>query len=472
MWIILYLLFQSYAQEECPNCTTTLPEFTPFTQTMRRQNNCAKELAVGEGRVVNQRAGRSIPVNRQYTLYRRDDRSYEAVFNMNFRSGNPAPSSPAAVAQMEERARRCVAMIPPINGPEGKRLRLRVINESDVQFGNTKPPRIDINVIRAPLPTDTFRGSAADFQESFQCGTIVHELLHYAGLCDEYKEAVYTGDHDQSTACRPWGPADSIMSDGMLMAYDVAVGAPQSCDLSQDPKLAQFFSSSSPLQDVVLRRGYFDLQGVMWRSLGMDMNTPLQSPTLVCCKQLPGTSADITPTADTRRLSVVNANVDLLEFDDIGYNLNDPARPRFFKRRYKCDPNSVPQQMRQACQRFNQHIKPQLLSAADPRLEMMSCPYGSTKLAPSRFDISPGERVKSGKVIHFRSRGNARPLLHAGHFSRILAGSCAAPQPDAIAANQYDQCAQYSYKHTQPNCANQPAACKETDWVGSLVRGF
>lgn len=471
MWIILYSLLQLHAQEECHNCTTILPDFAPFVQTMRRQNNCNRELGIGEGRVMDQQAGSSIPVNRQYTLYRRDERSYEAVFNMNFRSGNPAPSWPGAVAQMEERARRCVAMIPPINGPEGKRLRLRVINDSDAQFGNTKPPRIDINVIRAPLPTDTFRGSAADFQESFQCGTIVHELLHYAGLCDEYKEGIYTGEHDQSAACRPWGPTDSIMSDGMLTAYDASVGAPQSCDLSGDPKLVQFFNSSSPLQNVALRRGYYDLQGVLWRSLGLSMTTPLESPTMVCCKQVPGSSVDITPTADTRRLSVVSANVNLLEFDNIGYSLDNPASPRFYKTRYKCDPSTVSGPQR-ACQRFNQHIKPQLLAAADPRLEMMGCPYGSRALAPTRFDIAPGTRVKSGDVLHLRNRGNARPLLHAGHFSRILAGSCSAPQPDAIAANQYDQCAQYSYKHTEPNCANIPPACTSDDWVGGLVRGF
>jgi len=471
MWILILLMPVLFAQEECHNCTTILPEFTPFTQTMRRQNSCNRELGVGEGRVVNQTAGTRIPVNRKYTLYRRDERTYEAVFNMNFRSGNPAPSSPLAVAAMEERTRRCVAMIPPINGPGGNRPRLRVVNDSDAQFGNTKPPRIDINVIRAPLATDTFRGSAADFQESFQCATIVHEMLHYAGLCDEYKEAIYTGDADQSAACRPWGPTDSIMSDGMLTAYDAAVGAPQSCDLSGNANLTRFFAGSSPLKAVVLRRGFYDLQTIFWRSLGLPNTTPLQDPMRVCCRAV-GTSQNVTVNAETRRLSVVNADERNLEFDDINFDVSNPNSPRFFKRRYQCNPANVAAAQRQACERFNQHIKPQIIAAADPRLEMMSCPYGSSKLAPTRYDIAPGQSAVSGNILHFRNRGNGRPLLHTGHFSRILAGNCSGNDPDAQAAQTYDQCANFSYKHTRPNCSQIPAACNNVDWVGGLVRGF
>ncbi len=471
MWILLLILLQVQAQEgECHNCTTILPEFTPFTQTMRRQNNCARELSIGEGRVVNQRASRTIPVNRLYTLYRRDDRSYEAVFNLNFAGGTPAPSSPLAVNEMQERARRCVAMIPPINGPDGKRLRLRVSNDSDAQFGNTKPPRIDISVTRAPLAGETYRGSAADFQESFSCGTIVHELLHYAGLCDEYKEAVYTGDNDQSASCRPSGPADSIMSDGMLMAYDFAVGAPQSCDLSSDQNLVKFFNSNSPLKSVVMRRGFYDLQSMLWGSLGVQ--GPIAgNPMSLCCKR-DTASSDIVATPETRRLSIVTASDSLLEFDNISYSISNTSTVRFYKNRFVCNPNAVPSNLRNACAQFVTHVKPQLMAAADPRLEMMSCPNGSKKQPPTRFDVAAGQRVKAGNIIHFRSRGNNRPLLHAGHFSRVLAGNCAAPQPDAQAANIYDQCAQFSYKHTQGNCAQRPAACNSDDWVGGLVRGF
>ena len=472
MWLIFTVVMSVLAQEECHNCTTILPEFAPFTQTMRRQNNCGRELAVGEGRVMNQPAGGSIPVTRKYTLYRRDDRSFEAVFNLNFAAGNPAPSSAAAVARMEERARRCVAMIPPINGPGGKRLNLRVINDSDAQFGNTKPPRIDIRVIREPLPTDTFRGSAADFQESFQCATIVHEILHYAGLCDEYKEAIYTGEHDQSAPCRPWGPADSIMSDGMLTAYDISAGAPKSCDLSGSANLTRFMNSSSPLKNVILRQGYHDLQTAFWRSLGMPTNDNGGDPMSVCCRPVPGAQNVDTVSPDARRLTIIKADDSLLEFDSLNYSFTAQATPNFFKNRYRCNPLGAPAHLKAACERFNQHLKPQLIAAADPRMEMMSCPHGSKKIAPSRYDLAPGSIAVSGNVLHLRSRGNGRPLLHGGHFNRILAGNCSAPQPDAIAADQYDQCAQFSYKHTRPNCANLPAACSSTDWVGGLVRGF
>lgn len=473
MWIFLYFLLQAHTQEECHNCTTILPEFTPFTQTMRRQNSCDRELGIGEGRVMNQQASSSIPVNRQYTLYRRDERSYEAVFNMNFAVGDPAPSSPQAVAQMEERARRCVAMIPPINGPDGKRLRLRVINDSDAQYGNTKPPRIDISVIRPPREGETFRGSAADFQESFQCGTIVHEMLHYAGLCDEYKEAIYTGVHDQSAACRPWGPADSIMSDGMLSSYNTSVGAPLSCDITGDENLWRFFASSSPLKSVALRQSFHSLQSGYWRSFGMPTNdNPPEDAMKVCCREIPGSAQNVTVTPDSRRVIMSRAENLNLEFESINYSVTNQGIPNFYKSRFQCNPSNAPVAVRAACERFNLHIKPQLLAAQDPRMDMMSCPHGSKSLAPTQYDIAPGQFRLSGNVIHMRSRGNGRPLLHGGHFNRVLAGYCSSTQPDGVAAAQYDQCANFSYKHSNPNCSQLPAACTGSDWVGGLVRGF
>lgn len=476
MWLVLTVVIGVFAEGECHNCTTILPEFAPFTQTMRRQNDCRRELGIGEGRVMNQRAGNSIPVNRQYTLYRKDERSYEAVFNLNFAAGTPAPTSAAAVAAMEERTRRCVAMIPPINGPEGRRLNLRVINDSDAQFGNTKPPRIDIRVTRPPRPEETFRGSAADFQESFQCGTIVHEILHYAGLCDEYKEAVYEGSDDISAPCRPWGPTDSIMSDGMLFSYNTAAGAPQSCDLSGDLSLQRFFASNSPLKAVALRQSFHSLQTGRWRSFGMPTNnypgSPPQDPMIVCCREIPGTSQTATVTPDSRRVIMHRSEDSHLEFESVSYALNPQGVPNFYKSRFQCNPNNAPAEARASCARFNLHLKPQLLAAQNPMTEMLSCPLGSTSLAPTQFDIPPGQHRVSGTVLHLRSRGNGRPLLHGGHFNRIIAGSCSSTQPDGVAAAQYDQCAHFSYKHTNPNCSQLPAACAGTNWVGRLVRGL
>lgn len=473
MWLVIFILAQAHSQ--CHGIITSLPEFAPFTETMHNQDRCERELSVGHGRVMNRNRGRQVPVAQKYTLFRRDESTYEAVFNMNFRAGRPAPSSTAAVARMEERTRRCVAMIPPINGPDGRRLRLRVVDNSADHFGNTKPPRIDINVIRDPLENETFRGSAADFQESFSCATIVHEVLHYAGLCDEYREGVYTGAQDQSSACRPRGPADSIMSDGSLTAYDLAVGAPQSCDLSNDIHLPRFFRSNSPLQQVVLRRGFFDLQTFRWRSLGLSNDGPDTDPMRVCCRQI-GDFQPYNVTADSRRISVTSSSESNLLFENITYDITVTSNPRFFKSEMQCNPSIAPDSgphgsLRGACAEFIRHLEPQLQAAANPSLEIMSCPHGSTQLPPSRFDIAPGRRVLEGNVIHLRSRGNGRPLLHTGHFNRILAGKCSPSSPDAEGAALYDQCADYSYKVTRPNCSNIPAQCTNVGWVGELVRG-
>ena len=69
-------------------------------------------------------------------------------------------------------------------GPNGKRLRIAI----------KRPLKTDTcdaaNTIKIHIGSKDMRSNASKYESDISCNTIVHEVLHLLGLCDEYKESI------------------------------------------------------------------------------------------------------------------------------------------------------------------------------------------------------------------------------------------------------------------------------------------
>ena len=154
----------------------------PVSRTDESDERFCAELKPGEsiwtpGILAPSRLSSS---DRRYVLRRVDSGQgqtphYEAALNLEFwsREGSPAEGQIEAVQQQLNQCLRRVQN--GLRGPNGERLSLKL---SDPQAPTTR-----IQVFEAGA-----RSNSVQWAADADCGTMVHEVLHLLGLCDEYPE--------------------------------------------------------------------------------------------------------------------------------------------------------------------------------------------------------------------------------------------------------------------------------------------
>lgn len=475
--IFFIFLMSVFASQDCVDCS--LPprpsESSSPAPIVYTENRGCRPHEVGQGRINNVAARSqtsSVPADREYLLYRRSEKEYEVIFQLKFvaMTGDDAPLSPTAAADMESRVRNCLAIIPPARSPDGREIKFRFITaeQKNLLVGRA-PPEISINVVKAS------RGNAENYGEDFRCGQVIHELLHQAGLCDEYREV--DGARNIG-ACRPIGAGNSIMSDGMHRAFNDAVGEPFSCDLSSSPDhLSYLNDANSAHKDFLLLQSFRDVGNRSWRFFGL--NSPRSDrPKNVCCKEkTPLDWKGVAPTENMRKVSIdINTSEHLQFKSREAYFVAHPTdsakkEVNYSETEYECKIADVDESLRPACREYFELLRPELESSADPERKMFACPR-SVPGIPLNFDVQPGSFKLSGNTIHLRNQGNGRSLLHSGHFERLIAGRCSSP-----AAEVYDRCSRFAYEHNYTTAqkamscdALLPAECKSVDWIGALAQ--
>jgi len=474
--MLSFLIFvsQLWAGADCVDCS--LPPqpstYTPPASITYVENKNCRPIEVGQGRLNQKRAvvsPDSIPADRRYLLYRKSEKQFEVIYQLNFqpKSGADAPVSMTG-ADMAERVRNCLAIIPPTRLPDGREMSFRFITpqEKNTIIGKA-PPEILINVVKAS------RGNADHFAEDFRCGQIIHELLHQAGLCDEYHE---TGGALNVGKCRPQAQGTSVMGNGMNQALDDAAGEPFSCNLTERPDhLAYLQDPNSTHKTQLLRRSFIDVGNRPWDAFGHDQ---LRSdrPKDVCCKVKTASKwLDSLPDNSQPRVTLSKNDPTQLTFTNRAAffvtSHTDITKKdlKFDETEYDCNLDDVDAALRPACVEFFELVRPELESVADPNRTMYACPIDLSR-EPYRFDIEPGHFELSGTRLHLRNKGNGRPLLHSGHFERLLAGECSTP-----ATAVYDRCSRFAYEHNYTNAQKAmscvellPPECKSIDWIGTI----
>lgn len=183
------------------------------------------ELNIGESAVVNWRSSISpTGVDHAYRLTRLNAREFRTEVRLNF---IPVPGeniSAAQISQLNTRISRCLENSAPfLQGPEGRSLRIELSNDPAVPVSNIS------------LTQNQIRETSNHYSLSINCPTIIHEILHLHGLCDEYREETigieidsrtgqftYVNSPDAPAAfdCRHLGPEHSVMRNAWAAVTD------------------------------------------------------------------------------------------------------------------------------------------------------------------------------------------------------------------------------------------------------------
>lgn len=473
IWILLFTS-TLWAGQDCIDCSVPQsPPATPPAPITYAENKNCRPIEVGQGRLSDQVAvedTNSIPANREYLLYRRSEKKFEVIYQLDFKPivGADAPATMSG-ADMAERARQCLAMLPPARLSDGRELTFRFITpeQRNLIIGKA-PPKITINVVKAS------RGNAENFAEDFRCGQVIHELLHKVGLCDEYHE---TGGAANVGKCRPQAQGSSVMGNGMHQAYDDAAGEPFSCNLASQPDTLSYLNDpTSTHKELLMKRHFRHIGNRPWNAFG-HQNPPAGSPKSVCCKLLgPQTQLPTLPSNSSPRVSLIENSAESLRFKNTeAFLMHNSITKKYNlslqEQNYECKIADVAVEHQPACREYLELIRPELESVADPNRTMYTCPVDLPG-PPINFDIGPGEIELSGQTLQLRNKGNGRSILHSGHFERILAGECSSP-----ATQVYDRCSRFAYEHNYTNAQKAmsceellPAECKRVDWIGTLTQ--
>ena len=363
------------------------------------------------------------------------EKQWEIEFNANFTAGAGVPEAQAAV--LRQRTEACFAQASAMMaGPGDNMLRLKL---RPVSGGSSPtPPAININLIPSG------RGDASNFAVTFDCATIVHEFLHHAGLCDEYPE-MNSGQIVNASSCRAIVASGSIMSQEMIKVYDDVVGSTREC---------RFPSNSAWL---TMPRGHLDI--AMIKSAQILSSDTAYRPAFDAGWCVHNSFA---PTSAEPLIETHSARFSNLQR---GWRMYYPATDI-------AHPTGAPMLNGLTCQcpAGNAECMPEIarLKAAMTELyssssKSFNCPYGISPTVPANINMAPGfvDDRAHGRVV-IRNRPSGKSLLHPGHFSRLLRGSCRSQD----SKNWYDVCARYAYKHSEPdglngNCASVPPECRD-----------
>lgn len=437
-----------------------------------------------------------LPADHKGTLKYLGDKQYEMVFNLNFTARADATVTPAA---MLDRVRSCLdAARPGLRGPNGEQLNLIAVSPTQAQaMGDVKPPQIDIWILK---PGE--RGRAQEYSSSFNCATIVHELLHFAGLCDEYRD---NGEDENASACRAMGPGDSMMGEGMQIAFDDSVGELGRCELPADSLILPHLQSpNAVVREMAMRKKYYQIGNFSSVSVGLPLRyPPAAPPALPLVHVIPGIAGALmtntTPVAPpapkpltlkdiycTESESVVvpfPTSVDapfnrLLVNTTEAIEIESYLRPDLSENgtatvvskkilRCRCPAGD------QACRQYLDLMRPEAIAISSPQRKVYACPDYDGRQPPSDFRIPPGEFRVAGTTVHYRNKPMGRSMLHPAHFARIINGPCQIESTSDV-VKRYNACARFSVNYSIDDlgddaCAQRPAYCDRPDtWLGTL----
>ncbi len=480
MVFILFLISQAFAQPLCSTNFNISP--ASWISQIEEINQCRPLTNAGDARVFDVTRGEQIravhrdegisggnvqivqhrvPNDHKGTLKYLGNQTYEMAFQLNLTAD---PTATVTADVMMNRIRNCLdAARPGLRGPNGEQLNLIALTPVQANaMGDLKPPPINITVTAPRV-----RGNANVYSSDFRCDPIVHELLHYAGLCDEYRD---NGDDENASSCRALGPGDSIMSEGMDVAFDASVGELGRCDLPADSQHLGLLRSANPvLRELVMRKKHFQIGNYEATGVGLPVNTP--EPKAVFCSESGPIEATLPSNVEEpfNRLITNTANSLVIESYLTPRLLANGSPEATHKTVLTCNcpADNV------ACAEFLNLIRPEALAITSPARKVYTCPDFQTRQAPTNFTMPTGQVVLEGTTVHYRNRPTGRSMLHPAHFARIINGPChIASTPDVV--KRYNECARFSVNSSMEGiggenpCSTRPAYCNQPDtWLGA-----
>lgn len=399
----------------CAPPTSGIEQILGLSKSVDRIRNCTP-LEVGKWKKVKGISKSGIDYN--YGLVQEGPRKFKAILNVEFTGSNNGVTP----QMMLERSRRCLNSIQSgLKGPGGEELSINLLTPREVNRlpSNLRPQKTTINIAATNA-----RSHSKAYASSINCPTILHEVLHLLGLCDEYP-----GEGD-SYPCRSVGNRDSIMRNQNL-TFGTAISENLTCHCeSQDctavladpvKRSILMFPTYYDVIPVHFRNRYCEFDPTIYRKNFSDFPVPANAY-----------SATLESDAILKVKSVYNPT--LTSFDEAPIVCRCPGTDQ------ECKSN------------LREFAQP------DPNLKPKTCP-DPMSLKTSVIGEKPIVDGFENGILRIHRPATKPSLLEPRHFNRIMAGNC-----DTQSAG-YERCASFAYETSKTMCEKAPAQClNNTTW--------
>jgi len=404
----------------CEPPPTGIEHLLALARDANTLNECAP-MAVGTWRKVAGFAPHGTPMN--YSLVQAPDK-VRVVLNIDFKPANPAAPGPVTPALMMERSRACMQAVSGlIKAPNGQPMEFDLLtpSEADRLPASVRPASASVTIEHSATG-GYIRSHSTNYASDVGCPTIVHEVLHLVGLCDEYP-----GEPDGYT-CRASPARNNLMSD-TFEAFSTSVPRTVTCQCKDEecrsamgkPGRTQFSMGKTFYEVTTPRFRNAYCQEVVDSSAWVDWAPTSSTP--------PKERLTVTLNGDASSAAISAAS--LIDSGDQIYSLD-----------YVC--NCPPDD--QNCRRFIAD-----LAAGRTKISNRSCPTGMEQKNFVWGGTPAPERYENG-VLTLSSTPSDLPLLDPIHTRRIVGGTCATATPT------YNECASRAYK-TGSDCDGIPSHC-------------
>lgn len=389
-------------------------------------NECAP-LQNNKWKKVSGSAAHGNTIN--YSL-NKSDAGIRVALNIDFTQAAgalPAGVTQVSAATMMARARGCMQAVGGlIRGPSGEPMIFDLLTpaEADRMPTSVRPRKNNVTIDHSA----NVRSNAANYGHDIGCPTIVHEVLHLVGLCDEYP-----GEGD-GKLCRAVPKQNNVMSD-TFEAFNASVPRRVSCECTTD---ACTTSLSLPGRlDFLKAPRWADRTSARFRNAFC--TTPVGTPTQVWM------ASEATPPAQPFTATLSPDGLKLTMNDTY---MNPGDWNTVFGNSTEC-----------TCPAEDTRCRETITKIA--RGEMIAntreCHFGMKEKDVVWGPSAQGD-VVAGNTFSFGVNPGPTPFVHPKHVQRILAGSCMSQ------VQSYNNCAKNAYASTPAECEDAPAYCLQSDF--------
>jgi hypothetical protein len=382
-----------------------------------------KDLAAGEHKVFKKEASNYYGTG-NYLLKRTKEGNYQAVVNVNFKSGRGSVST----QEMMARAKGCLNTASlALKGPNGEKLQFSVLTPDEVESLPKEERPEPYNVTIEPVGFGTNAGAYA--QDS-GCPTITHEMLHLLGLCDEYGED--RPQYGNMWNCRVVTKVPSIMRDH-INTFNNAIPRTHTCECSQPPCSSVMSSNNEDLKKLYTGESAYDA-------------VPYQFRNKYCTEKYVTSTSLLEPSKSL----LIKAESDSELMFESRFIMEQTKAPQYkiLKSEITCRCPSGDKDCSNTLKQTADHIRvPRIKNSCPNRTK----PVGSS-VEGKKVD---GVKFKDG-VIQIASDPTLPSLLQPQQFNKILAGPCSGK-----GADPYNECADFAYKSDSSGPCNVPERCRD-----------
>lgn len=403
-----------------------IEQLLALAENAQTVNECAP-LQNNKWKRVSGAAAHGNTIN--YSL-NKSDAGIRVALNINFAQAEGALAAGVtrvAGATMMARARGCMQAVSGlIKGPTGEPMIFDLLTpaEADRMPIGVRPKANTVTIDHAA----DVRSNAANYAHDVGCPTIVHEILHLVGLCDEYP-----GEGD-GYICRSVPSQNNVMAD-TFQAFNASVPRRLTCECN----------TPDCTTAIALPGRVNFLKAPRWadRTSARFRNAFCTSPEGTSTEDWPATDANPPMQPFTATLSP-----DGLKLSMVDYYMNPSDWQTVFGNTTEC-----------TCPETDTRCRETMAKIASGTItaNTRDCHFGLQEKKVVWGDSALGD-VISGSTFSFDVNPGSTPFIHPKHVQRIMAGSCMSQ------VQSYNNCAKNAYADTPEKCEDAPAYCKQSDF--------